>query len=120
MRERSSWANVNVAVARAGVASLRDAGHVERTAARLNAARRRLCGELERDGRRFIPSHANFVMVHVGRDVGPVVEAFRERGILVGRRFAAMPQWLRVSMGTEGETDAFLAALRAIVPARPA
>ncbi len=120
MRERSSWANVNVAVARAGVASLRDAGHVERTAARLNATRRRLCGELERDGRRFVPSHANFVMVHVGRDVGPVVEAFRERGILVGRRFAAMPQWLRVSVGTEEETDAFLAALRAIVPARPA
>jgi histidinol-phosphate aminotransferase len=120
MRERSSWANVNVAVARAGVASLRDAGHAERTAARLNATRRRLCAELEKDGRRYVPSHANFVMVDVGRDVGPVVDAFRERGILVGRRFAAMPQWLRVSVGTEEETDAFLAALRSIVPARPA
>jgi histidinol-phosphate aminotransferase len=118
MRERSSWANVNVAVALAGIASLRDPGHAERTAARLNATRRRLCEELERDGRRIIPSHANFVMVHLGRDAGGVVEAFRERQIVVGRRFAAMPEWLRVSVGRPEETDAFLAALRAIVPAR--
>jgi len=120
MRERSSWANVNVAVALAGVASLNDTAHTERTAARLKATRRRLCEELERDGRRFIPSHANFVMVHLGRDAGPVVEAFRERRIVVGRRFAAMPEWLRVSVGRPEEMDAFLAALRAIVPARPA
>jgi histidinol-phosphate aminotransferase len=120
MRERSSWANVNVAVALAGVASLRDRGHAERTRDRLNATRRLLCAELEKEGRRTIPSHANFVMIHVGRDVGPVVDAFRERGILVGRRFAALPDWLRVSVGTPEETAAFLAALRAIVPAPPA
>jgi histidinol-phosphate aminotransferase len=120
MRERSSWANVNVAVALAGVASLNDTAHTERTAARLKATRRRLCEELESDGRRFIPSHANFVMVHLGRDAGPVVEAFRERRIVVGRRFAAMPEWLRVSVGRPEEMDAFLVALRAIVPARPA
>jgi histidinol-phosphate aminotransferase len=118
LRERSSWANVNVAVALAGIASLRDPGHAERTAARLNATRRRLCEELERDGRRFIPSHANFVMIHLGRDAGAVVDAFRERQIVVGRRFAAMPEWLRVSVGRPEEMDAFLAALRAIVPAR--
>jgi histidinol-phosphate aminotransferase len=120
MRERASWASVNVAVALAGIASLRDRAHTERMRARLSSTRRRLCEELERDARRFIPSHANFVMIHLDRDVGPVVEAFRERGILVGRRFAAMPEWLRVSVGTPGEMDAFLSALRAIVPARGA
>jgi len=38
----------------------------------------------------------------------------------VGRRFAAMPTWLRVTIGTREETQSFLAALRAIAPARAA
>jgi histidinol-phosphate aminotransferase len=120
LRDHTSWANVNVAVALAGLASLRDEGHAERMRARLNATRLRLCEELEKDGRRHIPSHANFVMIHTGRDVGAVVDAFRGRQILVGRRFASMPEWLRVSIGTPEEMTAFLAALRAIVPARAA
>jgi histidinol-phosphate aminotransferase len=61
-----------------------------------------------------IPSHANFFMVEIGSDVQPVIEAFRGRGILVGRRFAAMPDWLRVSVGTRAEMKAFLGAFRGI------
>ena len=86
----------------------------------LNGTRERLCAELEKDGRRHIPSHTNFVMIDVGGDVGPVVEGFREQGIRVGRRFPAMPSWLRVSIGTPEEMTAFLATLRELVPARTA
>ena len=38
----------------------------------------------------------------------------------MGRRFAAMPTWLRVTIGTPDETRAFLEAFREIVPARAA
>ena len=96
------------------------AGLVARQRALLNGERRRLCAELARDGRRFIPSEANFVMIEVGTDVKPLIEAFRARRILVGRRFAPMPTWLRVSVGRPAEMDAFLAALREIVPVRKA
>ena len=55
-------------------------------------------------------------MIHVGADVKPLVEAFRARGIKVGRRFGAMPDWLRVTIGTPEETGAFLEALRQLLP----
>jgi histidinol-phosphate/aromatic aminotransferase/cobyric acid decarboxylase-like protein len=34
----------------------------------------------------------------------------------VGRRFASLPHWLRVSIGTRAEMEAFLAALGQVVP----
>lgn len=117
LQAQASWSNANAAVLAAAVASLEDPTLVARQKQRLNGTRRRLVAELLRDERRIIPSETNFVMIHVGRDVQPVVDAFKERGIRVGRRFAAMPDWLRVTVGTPEETDAFLAALREIVPA---
>jgi histidinol-phosphate aminotransferase len=120
LRDHASWSNANAAVLAAALASLGDEGLVARQRALLNGERRRLCAELDRDGRRFIPSEANFVMIEVGTDVKPLIEAFRARKILVGRRFAPMPTWLRVSIGRPADTDSFLSALREIVPARKA
>jgi histidinol-phosphate aminotransferase len=117
LRAQASWANANAAVLAAAVASLEDPALVARQTGRLNGTRKRLVEALRRDGRRIIPSEANFVMIHVGRDVQGVVDAFKDRGIRVGRRFASMPDWLRITVGTPDETDAFLAALREIVPA---
>ena len=120
LRSFASWSNTNAAVLAAARASLADEALPARQRARINGARRWLCAELERDGRRVIPSHANFVMIDVGGDVKPLIAAFETKGIKVGRRFAAMPSWLRVTIGTPEETRAFLEALRAISPARPA
>lgn len=120
LRERGFWGNLNAAVLNAGRESLADEAHVARQRELLNGTRRKLVEELERDGRRSIPSEANFLMIQAGRDVAPLVRAFRERGILVGRRFAAMPTWLRVTVGTPDETAAFLAALRELLPAAKA
>ena len=120
LRAQASWSNANAAVLAAAVASLADEGLVARQRERLNGTRRWLSSELARDGRRTMPSEANFLMIDVGTDVKPLVAAFEARGIRVGRRFAALPTWLRVTIGTPEETRAFLEALRAILPARAA
>ena len=118
LRERISFASANTAVLAAGLASLNDPNVVPRNRRLLNDTRRRLVHEMEKDGRKVIPSEANFVMIYLGRDVGPVVKEFRKRGILVGRRFPSMEKWLRISIGKPAEMDAFVTALRQIVPAR--
>lgn len=120
LRAQASWSNANVAVLAAAQASLADEGLVTRQREKLNGTRRWLSSELARDGRRTLPSEANFLMIEVGTDVKPLLAAFEARGIRVGRRFAAMPTWLRVTIGTREEIQAFLAAFRAIAPARPA
>jgi histidinol-phosphate aminotransferase len=117
MVRHSFWSNVNVAALEAALASLEDPDLVPRQRRLINDTRRWLCSELTRQGRRFIPSETNFVMIDVGTDVGPVIAAFKERRILVGRRFPSLPNWLRVSIGTRPEMEAFLAALGQVVPA---
>ncbi len=109
--------NGNAAVLQAALASLADNDHVATCRAQLNATRQWLCAELTKDSRPFIPSQANFVMLDLGTEVKPIIEQFRARSIIVGRRFASMADFLRVTIGTQPETEAFLAALREIAPA---
>ena len=58
--------------------------------------------DLKALGYEVIPSQANFFMVGLRREVQPVIQAFREEGVLVGRPFPPMTQHLRVSVGTAG------------------
>ena len=111
-RAHAAFDNANQGALAAGLASFPDEEHVARQRTLNREARDWLCRELEKDGRRYIPSHANFLMIEVGRDVAPLIEAFRQRRILVGRRFATMPNWLRVSIGTPAEMRTFMDALR--------
>jgi len=120
LRGQQIWSNANIAVLDAALVMLAEPEHVEKTRLAMNSTKRWLVDELRRDGRRTMPSETNFVMIDVGRDVGPLGDAFKAKGLKVGRRFPALPQWLRISIGTDAETRSFLAALREIVPARPA
>ena len=51
-----------------------------------------------------------------GRRRHTVIQAFREKKILVGRKFPSLPNWLRVTVGKREEVAAFLAVLPEIVP----
>src|SRR5450830_21018 len=117
MAPYASWSNTNAAVLAAAAASLADPNLVPRQKKLLNVTRKWLVSELTKQGRRTMPSEANFVMVDVGGDVAPVIQGFRARKILVGRKFPSLPTWLRVTVGKRDEMAAFLAALPEIVPA---
>jgi len=120
MAPHKTWSNANAAVLEAALASLDDADHVPKQRRLMNDTRRWLVAELRKDGRTTIPSETNFLMIDVGTDVASVIEALRARQVFVGRRFAALPNWLRVSIGTREETAVFLDALREVVPAKGA
>jgi histidinol-phosphate aminotransferase len=103
----------------AGEAALGDLPWMEANLARIKATRARLAAELERLGFRVPPSEANFVLARrPGVDLGPVARALAARDILV-RHFAApgLEDALRITVGTDAEVDALLAALREV--ARP-
>ncbi len=116
----ASWSNANSAVLAAALESLADRDLVPRQKKTLNDTRRWLVAELAKQGRHTMPSETNFIMIDVGKDVTPVIEAFRTRKILVGRKFPSLPNWLRVTVGRREETETFLAALGEIVPVRAA
>ena len=116
MAKYATFSNANAAVLDAAIAALSEPDHVLRQRKLFNDARRWLVAEMARQGRRTIPSETNFVMIDVGSDVLPVIRAFRDRKILVGRRFPSLPVWLRVTVGKPSEMQAFAAALNEIVP----
>ncbi|MCA1582044.1 MAG: aminotransferase class I/II-fold pyridoxal phosphate-dependent enzyme [Acidobacteria bacterium] len=120
LKGQASWDNVNLAGLSIAIASLNDPELVPKNRRLLNDTRRWLCAQLDRDGRRYIPSETNFVMIHVGGDVAPLIRAFRDQRIQVGRKFPSLSDWLRVSIGTREETASFLTALQKIVPKRAA
>lgn len=105
---------VNAIVKHGGVAALKDTAsqaHVKQVTIDL---RKKAVKELKSLGYESIPSETNFFMVHIKRPVQPVIAAFRQKGVLVGRPFPPMLEHLRVSVGTPEEMGRFAVAFREI------
>jgi histidinol-phosphate aminotransferase len=70
-------------------------------------------------GLEYVPSHANFVLVKVG-DGNEVFNALLAKGVIV-RAMASyqMPEWIRVSVGTDAQNRRFVAELRAFLARTP-
>jgi histidinol-phosphate aminotransferase len=107
------------AVSQAGAAAaLRDHGHMLANRARILATRFRLIARLRELGFRVPDSHANCVLAQWtgAPSAREIFLALRERKILV-RYFDArrLQDALRISVGTDPETDALLDALHDIL-----
>jgi histidinol-phosphate aminotransferase len=110
---------INVLAQYGAVAALKDKAAMADVKAKTIALREKTSKDLRALGYEVIPSQTNFFMVGLRREVQPVIQAFREENVLVGRPFPPMTQHLRVSVGTAEEMDRFLVAFRKIM-ARPA
>jgi histidinol-phosphate aminotransferase len=115
MRTQQTWDSVNIMALVAALASLKDADQVPRGRKLNSDVKKSVCAELDALGYRYIPSHANFMMIDLRRDVRPVIGALRARGVEVGRLFPALPNHLRVTIGTAPEMKEFLAAFRGVM-----
>jgi histidinol-phosphate aminotransferase len=94
--------NVNRVALAAGVASLSDPGFVDRRRAEVAAARGVLEHELSQAGIRVLPSQANFSLIDLGCDDGPVCETLLRRGVLIrpGANFG-LPGFARITIAPE-------------------
>jgi histidinol-phosphate aminotransferase len=108
---------INAIVKYGGVTALKDTDYENKIRQMTITLRVKTTKELSDWGYQVIPSEANYFMVNVGRDITPVIEDFRKRGILVGRKFPPMNNWLRVSVGTEPEMVKFMTAFKDFFPA---
>jgi histidinol-phosphate aminotransferase len=116
MRTGGGGGGLNAIVKYGGVAALKDTAYEKKIKQMTIALREKTTKELTALGHEVIPSEANFFMVNVGRDITPVIEEFRKRKVMVGRKFPPMNNWLRVSIGTEPEMARFMTAFKEIFP----
>jgi histidinol-phosphate aminotransferase len=106
--------NVNSVALAAARAALDDMEFVARSYAENLEGRRELIEGVGKLGLEFIPSHANFLTVRVGR-AQEIYKRLLRRGVIVrpvGGPYE-LPEHLRVTVGTAAENERFLAALAA-------
>jgi histidinol-phosphate aminotransferase len=107
--------NVNAIAQAAAVAALDDREFTERCRRENRKGLAQLESGFVALGLEFVPSVANFILVRVGEGA-KVFDALQRRGVIVRPMTPyAMPEWLRVTVGTEAQNQRLLAELAAIV-----
>ena len=115
LRPHQIFDSVNIMALVAALASVKDVEQVTR-GRRLNTeVKKSIYAELDTLGYRYIPSHANFMMIDLRREVRPILMAMRTRGVEVGRLFPALPNFMRVTIGTAPEMKTFLSTFREVI-----
>ncbi len=114
-RVRQPFNNNSLALL-AGEAALEDEDFVRQSVS-LNARERaRLEAGLRTLGCEVLPSQANFLAVGFKRDSAPIHQGLLEKGVIVRpMKSYEMPQFLRVTVGTEEENTRFLASLKDVL-----
>ncbi|HEX4938331.1 MAG TPA: aminotransferase class I/II-fold pyridoxal phosphate-dependent enzyme, partial [Candidatus Kapabacteria bacterium] len=108
--------NVDSFALAAATAVLDDTDYLQRSRQVNSDGMRQLVAGFKKLGLDYIPSAGNFIVVHVGRDAGPVYQALLKEGVIV-RPVAnyGMPQSLRISIGLPQENQRFLDALERVL-----
>ncbi len=99
------------------IASLEDEAYFQHGRAVVMAGRERLTHGLVRRGFDVLPSSANFVFArHPAHAGAALAAALRERGVIV-RHFSAprIADYLRITVGTEGQIERLMSALSEIL-----
>jgi histidinol-phosphate aminotransferase len=115
MRSHQMWDSVNIMALAAASASLDDPDQIP-NGQRLNSeVRTFVTSELDKIGYKTIPPQANFIMFDCKRPVVPLIEGLKRRNVEVGRLFPALPDHMRVTIGTKSEMEMFLSAFRQLI-----
>lgn len=105
-------------IAQAGaVAGLLDEDHQEATRQLNREGRDYLQRAFASLGLKYVPSHANFVLVKVGEGKA-IFKALQERGVIIRDMDSyGLPEWIRVTVGTMEENTRFIRELNHFIAA---
>jgi len=103
--------NINSLAQAAAQAALEDVGHVEATRRNNREGLAYWERELRARGIEYVPSHANFLLVRVGKG-SEVCAALQKRGVITRPMGGyGLPEHIRISVGTPAENARCLGAL---------
>jgi histidinol-phosphate aminotransferase len=114
LRKASSPYNVNGVALAAVEASVGDTGYIDWYVSQMHEGRARIERALDNMKVPHWPSHANFVLMHIGPRHKEFTQGMRARGVLVRDRSAdpGLDGCVRITVGIEDQTTTGIAALR--------
>ncbi len=107
--------NVNGIGQAAAVAALADEEHQRETKRLTDEGRAYFEDQFGAMNLRFVPSTGNFVLVHLGDGAGVFRKLLQRRIIVRALKGYALPEWVRISVGTMDQNRACVAALRDVL-----
>jgi histidinol-phosphate aminotransferase len=116
LRRASSPYNLNSIALACLPGALADEEYIRNYVSQTIEGRRDLQAELSTWGVRFWPSHANFVLFHLGERCRPFIQAMRQRGILVRDRSSdpGCVDCVRITTGIREHNQRLLTTLREV------
>lgn len=109
--------NVNSLAQAAAVAALEDDEHLVKTIETNHRGATRIADAFRSVGASPYPTSANFILADMHTPAQPIFQALLRQGVIVRSGEAlGLPTFLRVSVGSEHEVDAFVEALTSVVP----
>ena len=106
--------NVNLLALAAGVEALKDRAHLQQVRQCVAAGMRQWRQALPELKLKALPSAGNFLLLRVGPQAARVYEGMLRRGVIVRPvPNYGLPDWLRITIGTEPQNQRAIAALAA-------
>lgn len=108
--------NTNMLAQSAAIASLDDAAHVTDSVAMNDAGKSFLQSALAEMNLSYLPSMGNFIAVNVKQDGLAVYQKLLQQGVIVRPvTNYAMPEYLRITIGTQQQNERFVETLKQII-----
>ena len=114
LRARLTGTN-NIIGLRAAAASYSDPDFQDSCRRKNHEAKEIVCDFFQKTGRRYIPSHTNFVFFHTGQPIDQFQEAMENQGIYVGRPFPPYLDWCRLSMARPEQMEIFTETFQRVI-----
>ena len=107
--------NVNSLAQVAALASLKDQDQVVRSKRLIKQEKEYLYSSLKKMKLFYVPTHANFILIKLGRKASYVEKKLLQDGIIIrGMKAYNLTQYIRLTIGTRKENERFIRALRKI------
>ncbi|BDS08042.1 histidinol-phosphate aminotransferase [Oceaniferula spumae] len=108
--------NTNSMAQAAALAAMTDQEHVQNTLDTNNAGLRFYEKAFDERGLEYVPSVANFILVKVGKG-DELFKAMLKKGVIVRAMSGyKLPEWVRISIGTQQENERCLEVLDEVLP----
>jgi histidinol-phosphate aminotransferase len=112
--------NTNALAQAGALAALNDEDHIQKTKAINREGLTFYENAFKERGLEFVPSVANFILVHVGEGDRVFKEMLRQGVIIRAMSGYKLPDWVRISIGTPAENRRVLEVLDNALAASPA
>jgi histidinol-phosphate aminotransferase len=109
------WNPMPVTACAAATASLNQANLVQERKAINTAVRQSTFAWLDRNGYQYTPSVSNCFMLKAGKPAKEVIGAMAKQNVFIGRPWPSMPDWVRITVGTQTEMEQFQVAFQNVM-----